>query len=72
MAVPVKSDPELEISAPVSLFEPHLLSGPLPALGYGAQWDVAADGRFLMNVLVEETSASAINVVVNWPALLKK
>jgi hypothetical protein len=49
-----------------------MLGGPVPRLGPRAQWDVAPDGRFLINPPVEDTTTSAINVVVNWTALLKK
>ena len=36
-------------------------------------YDVSADGqRFLVNTLVEETTSSAITLVVNWTAGLKK
>jgi hypothetical protein len=37
-------------------------------------YDASADGqRFLVNAVVEQTQASsALTLVVNWPALLKK
>ena len=36
-------------------------------------YDVSADGqRFLVNTLVEETTSSAITLVVHWTAGLKK
>jgi hypothetical protein len=34
-------------------------------------YDVDADGRFLMTVVAEEPSAP-INLILNWPTLLKK
>ena len=72
MGVPIANGPTLEIGEAVPLFEAHMLGGPVPQLAYRAQWDVAPDGRFLMNVPAEDTTASAINVVVHWTAALKK
>ena len=36
------------------------------------QYAVAPDGRFLMNVAVEEVTGSPITIVLNWDAALKK
>lgn len=36
------------------------------------QYAVASDGRFLMNMTVEATTAPPITVVLNWDAALKK
>lgn len=38
----------------------------------GAQYDVAADGRFLLNVIADERAVAPITVVLNWAAGLKK
>jgi hypothetical protein len=36
-------------------------------------FDVSADGqRFLVNSVVTQTTSTPLNLVVNWPALLKK
>jgi len=36
-------------------------------------WDVSADGkRFLINVDMSANRSQPINVVLNWPAALKK
>src|SRR5262245_58729973 len=72
MGVPIRIGAAPEIGAAVPLFEAHLLGPPAPRLGYGAQFDVAPDGRLLLNMPVEDSSPSPINVVVNWRALLKK
>jgi hypothetical protein len=53
------------------LFEAHQLDSPAARLGYGAQFDVARDGRLLLNMPVEDATSSAIHVVVNWTSLLK-
>jgi hypothetical protein len=37
-----------------------------------AQYGVAPDGRFLLNVTTDDTGAAPITLVVNWPALLKR
>jgi len=36
------------------------------------QYDVDADGRFLVNVTTDQASASPITVVLNWAGALKK
>jgi hypothetical protein len=72
MGVPNGNGPAPEIGAAVPLFEAHQLGGPAARLGYGAQFDVARDGRLLLNLPVEDSSPSPINVVVNWKAMLKK
>ena len=78
MAVRLAAGPDghtLEIAAPVPLFPTRLASGsnltggktgPQPA------YAVAADGRFLMNVIDVGSPASPITVVLNWAAGLKK
>jgi hypothetical protein len=35
-------------------------------------YNVAADGRFLMSVGAQESSAIPINLILNWPAAPKK
>jgi eukaryotic-like serine/threonine-protein kinase len=67
MAVPVKSTATtFELGAAVPLFETHV-TGFFP-------YDVAADGRFLLNTVKEDAAASAspITVVLNWTSGLKK
>ncbi len=67
MAVDVGSERggSFEVGAPKALFDPHI--GGNEADGF----DVTKDGRFLIPIAVEQSS-SPINVVVNWPSLLKK
>jgi hypothetical protein len=36
------------------------------------QYAVASDGRFLMNVTVDDDAASPISIVLNWATALKK
>jgi Tol biopolymer transport system component len=65
----------LETGTPVPLFATRLASGS-GITGVGAltkpQYAVAPDGRFLMNVAVEEATGSPITIVLNWDAELKK
>ena len=78
MAVPIRVVPDtraLEAGAPVALFPTGLASGVNIALaGFQAraQYAVAPDGRFLMNVTADEAVRSPITVVLNWTAGLKK
>ena len=67
MAVPVKSTAAtFELSAAIPLFETHV-TGFIP-------YDVAADGRFLLNTVKEDAAAnrSPITIVLNWTSGLKK
>jgi hypothetical protein len=72
MGVPIRTGPAPEIGAAVPLFEARPLGSPAARVGYGAQFDVAPDGRLLLNMPVDDSTPSPINVVVNWRALLKK
>jgi Tol biopolymer transport system component len=62
----------LNTGEPVPMFLTHLAQGPgIPE--NRSQYAVAPDGRFLMNVSVEQAAtAPPITVVVNWPVGLKK
>ena len=62
MAVTVGAGSELDPGAPTPLFTPH--ANPA-ALGVGTYYDVAADGRFLINMFVERVTPPA-TVVLNW------
>jgi serine/threonine protein kinase len=65
MAVPVGPGSDFAPGAPIPLFEPPRAE--ISTLGFGTFYDVAPDGRFLINILVERTSPPA-TVVLNWPA----
>ncbi len=64
MAVPVGPGADFAPGAPMPLFEPRAVAD---TLGFGTFYDVAPDGRFLINVLVERT-APPVTVVLNWRA----
>jgi hypothetical protein len=62
MAVPVKSGTNFEMGTPVRLFS---TTASVSGGGGGSFYDVAADGRFLVNLLVERTSPPAV-VILDW------
>jgi eukaryotic-like serine/threonine-protein kinase len=60
-----------EADAPERLFAVHLAAGANVYRGQ-AQYIVAADGRFLLNVSTDDASAPPILIVLDWDAALKK
>lgn len=54
--------PALEVDAPVALFATCLA----PALAFKQEYAVAADGRFLLNALVGDTTPAPITLILNW------
>jgi hypothetical protein len=62
-AVPVKVSTTFEPGVPVSLFETRV-TGYFP-------YDIAPDGRFLLNTLPAEAGRTQIAVVLNWAAGIK-
>jgi Tol biopolymer transport system component len=77
MAVPIAvgADRHLEAGAAVALFRTQLATGASinsGGTGSKAQYAVAPDGRFLMNMTLEAATAPPITVVLNWDAALKK
>ena len=73
MAVLMTGSTALQVGVAVPLFEARLLNGPDTHRGFKQQYDVTRDGqRFLINVPLEEASASPITVVLSWTAGLKK
>ena len=75
MAAPVTPATEgqaLNVGEPAPLFMTHLAQGP-GIVAFRSQYAVASDGRFLMNVSVDQAApAPPITVVVNWTTGLKK
>ena len=59
----------VEPGDPVPLFQPRIVTGPTSA--YRAQYDVAKDGRFLVNVTAEDTTTSPITLLMNRSHLAK-
>lgn len=65
MAAPVRAtETSLEPGTPVPLFQSRIVGGGLEN-GQGPQYDVARDGRFLINTPVD-TAASPITILQNW------
>jgi hypothetical protein len=66
MAVPVKIGSTFEPGVAVALFDLPRITGFFP-------YAVAADGRFLLNTNADSgTEASAVTIVLNWQAGLKR
>ena len=78
MAVPIAvgaDEQTLEAGTAVALFRTQPTTGaniPLRSKTSKAQYAVAPDGRFLLTMTVEATTAPPITVVLNWDASLKK
>jgi hypothetical protein len=75
MAVPVEPGPQFSAGEPQPLFRTQLvgayLGSPFPNGRVRNEYAVSPDGqRFLINQPSEGTSAYAVRVLVNWPALI--
>ena len=70
MAVTVKGETTPELGTPTVLFNMRILGGARTLQGYRCQYDVAPDGRFLINVPLDEAAGSSVTVVLNWAAAL--
>jgi DNA-binding winged helix-turn-helix (wHTH) protein/Tol biopolymer transport system component len=65
MAVPVSArDTEFTAGVPSALFQTRRVGGGASVVGRSQQYDVAADGRFLVNT--EVGSAPPITLLINW------
>jgi Tol biopolymer transport system component len=63
MAVPIEvRGTTLAPGAPVALFRPKIVGG---GAGFSTEYDVSRDGRFLINMIVED-SAPPITIIQNW------
>ncbi|MBN2320340.1 MAG: serine/threonine-protein kinase [Acidobacteria bacterium] len=70
MAVAIElSDQMPDPDKPVELFHPNIVQVQVPEK---AQYAVASDGRFLINIEVMESTPSPITIVLNWAPSLKK
>jgi hypothetical protein len=66
MAVPIEvKGTSVVAGTPVALFQPRIVGGGTSVAGQGHQYDVAPDGRFLINV-EEEEPAAPITLLLNW------
>ena len=64
----------LSPGGPVALFPTRFATGANVTVGFfsQAQYAVARDGRFLMNLAADDTTAAPITIVLNWTGALKK
>jgi Tol biopolymer transport system component len=75
VAIQVETDGRtVSPGAPVALFPTRFASGANVNVGFNSrpQYAVAPDGRFLMNVTVDDPTPSPITIVLNWATALKK
>jgi eukaryotic-like serine/threonine-protein kinase len=78
IAVPISvvaGSRQVNAGVPTPLFSTNLAAGAnIFAAGVNsrAQYAVAADGRFLMNIAADDAVTSPITIVLNWTAALKK
>jgi Tol biopolymer transport system component len=67
MAAPITvSGTGLQPGAPVKLFPTHIYGGGTDSQIIGRQFDVAPDGRFLINTVVGSTTSVPITLLMNW------
>ena len=74
MAVPIQASTTVNPGAPVALFPTQLATGGNVGIsGHSsrAEYDVTADGRFLLNVNVGDSAGSPITVMLNWEGELQ-
>ena len=55
----------LKPGTPMALFPTRIVGGGIDT-GLGRQYDVAGDGRFLINTLLEDAAAVPITLLLNW------
>jgi hypothetical protein len=74
MATPVSiRNGVLEAGTPVALFKSRIVGRGQNVVGRRSQYDVAPDGRFLINIEAEDAATSPISLLLNWkpPAAVK-
>jgi Tol biopolymer transport system component len=65
MAVPIEArSTTIEAGTPRALFQTRIIFG--PSSTQRQQYDVAPDGRFLINVPTEDTAGAPITLLLNW------
>ena len=67
-AVPITAGPEIKVGEPVLLFSGPFETNP----GGNPDYDVAADGRFMMIQRAASATPTEIHVVLNWAEELKR
>ena len=73
MAAPIASSgTALQPGLPTALFQARIVGGGTQNISLRQQYDVAPDGRFLINVNADESTAAPITVITNWNPDAKK
>jgi Tol biopolymer transport system component len=72
MAAPIRLGSASPVGMPVPLFQARVLGGTAVAVGVLAQYDVAADGRFLLNVPLAAATTPVIRVALNAALVAKR
>jgi serine/threonine-protein kinase len=72
MAVAISTEPELAPAKPTLLFEGRYETGQFYPGFRSTNYDVTADGRFVMIRSEESSESTQINVVLNWFEELKR
>ena len=69
MTAPVSFDgPTISIARPTPLFRPRIYGGGTD-VNLGLNYDVSRDGRFLVNVVLDDAAATPITILQNWNPL---
>jgi eukaryotic-like serine/threonine-protein kinase len=70
MSADVATSPAFRTGTPKFLFQASIFGGGASTGNH--YWDVAKDGRFLVNTVENGAASSEVTVVLNWLAGLKK
>jgi len=67
MAVPIAvNGTSIEAGMPAKLFRPRILFGGSSPIGVQWQYDVAPDGRFLVNTESDDAGQQSLRLILNW------
>jgi hypothetical protein len=66
MAVEIRPGAQLDFGVPKALFPARIVRDA------NIRFEVSSDGRFLLSAPVEQQPLAPMNVVLNWPEILKK
>jgi Tol biopolymer transport system component len=73
MAVPIAvHGAAVEPGLPTALFRTRIVGGGTSKIGMMRQFDVALDGRFLINTLTDNRVSTPITIIQNWAGLRQK
>jgi hypothetical protein len=73
MAAPITvHGASVEPGLPTALFQTRIMGGGTSRIALTRQFDVAHDGRFLINTLTDSSTSSPITIIENWAGLRQK